>query len=215
MTLVTLPCVTDAATMRKISFWRYLAVKRKTLFTALACGLLTFSMLGCGTTNHLQSITLTAPLGVALQGGVYNLKGDGTVLQLKATGNYSNSKTHDLTNEVTWTVIVDPNYTKDAFNNTLPPPCQAPCNVAGQGTLEYSPTGQITAVEPATCTWVDPVPSPGPPVFFFNGAYQVTATFQGITSQPVYIPIASSAGNKDYVFNPPQTNNNPSLQCGP
>src|SRR6266481_10026422 len=69
VTLVTLPGVTDAATMRKISYWRYSAVKRKTLFAALACALLAFSMLGCGTTNHLQSVQLstspTAEIGRA------------------------------------------------------------------------------------------------------------------------------------------------------
>ena len=45
--------------MRKISFWRYSAVNRQTLFCALACALLVFSM-GCGSTNNLQSITLCA-----------------------------------------------------------------------------------------------------------------------------------------------------------
>ncbi len=37
--------------MRKISYWRYSAVNLKTLFAALACALLVFSMLGCGTSN--------------------------------------------------------------------------------------------------------------------------------------------------------------------
>ena len=72
MTLVTLPRMTDTATMRKISYWRYSAVKRKTLFAALACALLVFSMLGCGTTNHLQSITLTPAAGGS---GLFNIKG--------------------------------------------------------------------------------------------------------------------------------------------
>src|SRR5579862_9147500 len=97
MTLVTLSDVTDAATMRKISFWRYLAVNRKTLFTAVVCALLTFSMLGCGTSNHLQSITLNVSLinGVAptSQTGIYNLVGDGGTMQLKATGTYSSGQT--------------------------------------------------------------------------------------------------------------------------
>src|ERR1700686_4607673 len=81
VTLVTLPGVTDTATMRKISYWRYSAVNLKTLFAALACALLVFSMLGCGTTNHLQSITLGASLinGVPPSGqaGFFTLQGNG------------------------------------------------------------------------------------------------------------------------------------------
>jgi hypothetical protein len=200
MTLVTLPRVTDAATMRKISFWRYSAVNRKTLFAALVCALLVFSMLGCGATNHLQSIQLTASLinGVAPTGqtGIYNLAGDGDTIQLQATGTYTNSKTEDLTTAVTYTVIVDPNYTQTYTGAALLPPCQAPsCPMPTsgppytQGTVEYSQSGLITAVEPAVCTWVEQGTG-----WFFQGAYQVTASFKGITSQPVYIPVASESG---------------------
>ncbi len=183
-------------------------MNRKTLLTALACALLVFSMLGCGATNHLQSIQLTAALinGVApsAQTGIYDLKGDGGTIQLTATGTDSNNKTTNLTNEVTYAVIVDPNYTKDYRGNALLPPCAAPsCPVPGappytDGTVEYSPTGLITAVEPAACTWV-----PQGTGWFFQGAYQVTASFGGVTSQPIYIPVASSSG--------PGTNG----QCGP
>jgi hypothetical protein len=74
VTLVALPGVTDAATMRKISYWRYSAVNLKTLFAALACALLVFSMLGCGTTKHLQSITLAPASGGS---GLFNVKGIG------------------------------------------------------------------------------------------------------------------------------------------
>src|ERR1700681_2778561 len=106
VTLVTLPRVTDAATMQKISYWRYSAVNLKTLFAALACALLVFSMLGCGTTNHLQSITLGASLinGVPnkTQSGFFTLEGNGGTIQLQAIGNYSSSKTKDLSNEVTY-----------------------------------------------------------------------------------------------------------------
>jgi len=206
MTLVTLPQVTDAATMRKISFWRYSAVKRKTLFAALACALLAFSMLGCGNTNNLQSITLSARLinGVApaTQSGFFTLAGNGGTIQLLATGNYSSSKTKDLTNEVTYTMIVDPVNGVDAFGDSLPAPPQ---------TAQISVTGLITAVEPATCSWVDVSPDPTKPAWFYSGDYEVTVTFQGVKSQPVYIPVASSAGNPNYNG----INNNPSEQCGP
>src|SRR5271157_3955141 len=120
VTLVTLSHVTDAATMRKISFWRYLAVNRKTIFAALAFALLMFSMLGCGTSNHLQTITLTS--GNAT--GTFNVKGIGGTLQLVATGNYSSGKTHNLTNVVTYTIIVDPNNNLNASGGTLPAPPQ-------------------------------------------------------------------------------------------
>src|SRR5712692_8993209 len=102
VTLVTLPGVTDAATMRKISYWRYSAVNLKTLFAALACALLVFSMLGCGTTNHLQSITLPP---AARRICLFNIKGIGGTLQLVATGNYSSGKTKDLSNVVTYSVV--------------------------------------------------------------------------------------------------------------
>src|SRR5271157_1522148 len=162
VTLVTLSHVTDAATMRKISFWRYLAVNRKTIFAALACALLVFSMLGCGTTNHLQTITLGASLinGVAPTGqaGFFSLQGNGGTIQLQAIGNYSNGKTNDLSGQVTYTMIVDPVDNVDAFGNPLPAPPQ---------TAEISATGLITAVDPATCTWIDTSSDPTKPSWFY------------------------------------------------
>src|SRR5260370_34137616 len=91
--------------MRKISYWRYSAVTLKILFAALACALLVFSMLGCGTTNHLQSITLTPAHGGS---GLFNVKGIGGTLQLVATGNYSSRETKDPTNVLTYSGAPDP-----------------------------------------------------------------------------------------------------------
>ena len=181
-------------------------MKRTNIFAALACALLVIVLAGCGTSNNLQSITLTANQA-ALSGGIYNLVGDGSTIQLKATGEYSSGKTKDLSNMVTWNMIVDPNYTQDAFKVALPPPGQ---------TAQISATGLVTAVEPATCTWIDVAPVGATPSWFFVGAYQVTATFEGVTSQPVYIPIASSGGNTDDIFAvPPIVGNNLSQLCGP
>lgn len=178
----------------------------KTLFAALACALLAFGMLGCGTTNHLQSITLGASLinGVpnTTQSGFFTLKGNGGTIQLQATGLYSSGKTKDLSNEVTYTMIVDPIYNVDAFGVLLPAPGQ---------TAQISVTGLVTAIDPATCTWVDISPDPTKPAWFYSGAYAVKVSFQGITSQPMYIPVASSAGNTTYKG----VVNNPSGQCGP
>lgn len=195
--------------MRKIPFWRYSAVNRKTLFAALACALLVFSMLGCGTTNHLQSITLGASLvnGVApkVQAGFFSLQGNGGTIQVQATGNYSNGKTLDLTHKVTYSVIVDPVNSVDAFGNTLLAPCAGPCKDSAHGTVQFDTTGLITAVDPATCTWVDTSSDPAKPAWFYVGAYQVTATFEGVTSQPMYVPVASSGGV--------QTTGNPNGVC--
>jgi len=175
--------------MRKISFWRYSAVKPKTLFAALACALLVFSMLGCGTSNHLQSITLGASLvngvPVATQAGFFSLQGNGGTIRLQAIGNYSSGKTKDLTQQVTYSMIVDPINNMDAFGNPLPAPPQ---------TAQISVTGLVTAVDPATCTWIDTSSDPKKPAWFYVGAYTATVTFQGITSQPLYIPVASSGG---------------------
>ncbi len=208
MTLVTLSDVTDAATMRKISFWRYLAVNRKTLFTAVVCALLTFSMLGCGTSNNLRSINLTAalingapPTG---QSGFYNLEGLGGTVQLQATGVYSSGQTKVLNNvAVTYTMVVDPaaNQAIDGNGNpyTLPAPPQ---------TAQISVTGLVTATEPAACSWVNlAVPPATTPSWAYTGDYLVTATYQGITSQPVYLPVASAAGIP--------SSTNPTGACGP
>jgi hypothetical protein len=194
VTLLTLYGVTDAATMRKISYWRYSAVNLKTLFAALACALLVFSMLGCGTTNHLQSITLGASLvnGVPVTGqaGFFSLQGNGETIQLQAVGTYTSGKSKDLTGVVTYKVDVDPIDFKDDKGATLLPPCQPPqCPSPSappytSGTLEYDSTGLITAIDPATCTWTDSSSDPKKPAWFYVGAYRATVAFQGITSQP-------------------------------
>src|SRR5271154_2206385 len=107
VTLVTLPHVTDAATIPKISLWRYSAVNRKTLFAALACALLAFSMLGCGTTNDLQSIQLSNSNTSATPPGTIDLFGEGGQAQLYAWGNYSSGKQKLLTDVgVTYNIAI-------------------------------------------------------------------------------------------------------------
>jgi hypothetical protein len=198
-------------------------VKRKTLFAALACALLVFSMLGCNalqTTNHLRSIQLNVALinGVAPSGqnGFVTLQGNGGTIQLQAIGNYSSGQTKDLTNEVTYTVAVDPNADIDDEDpaQLLLPPCKVPdCPVPSappytSGTVEYSPTGLITAVEPAVCTIVNVAILPAKtPSWAYVGDYMVTASFGGFTSQPIFIPVASAVGVADPV--------NTSGACGP
>ncbi len=196
-------------------------MNRKTLFAALGCALLAFSMMGCNalqTTNHLQSIQLSVKLinGAVPTGqsGTVNLQGYGSTIQLAATGTYSSKNTADLTNKVTYTVIVDPNETSNGADGVLLPPCQAPSCPVGtapnytSGTVEYSPTGLITSVDPAECTWqnaaVDPATTPA---WSYVGDYIVTASFEGITSQPLYVPVGSAAGVASL--------SNPTGACGP
>lgn len=204
--------------MRKISFGRYLAVNRKTLFLAFVCALLVFSMLGCGQTNKLESIQLKAKLingaTTTTQAGTVTLSGNGGTIQLQAVANYTDGKTKDLSNAVTYTVIVDPNHNSDGAGGVLLPACQAPSCPSPSappyttGTVEFSATGLITAVEPAVCTWINSAPSSSTtPAWSYVGAYVVTASILGVTSQPFYIPIGSAAG----VVSPSNTSGN----CGP
>ena len=165
-------------------------MKRTNILAALACALLVFVLAGCGQTNHLQTITLQASLinGVAPTGqaGFYNLDGLGGTIQMQAIGNYTNGKTKDLTTVVTFTMIVDPDENHDQFGDVLSAPPL---------TASISTTGLVTATEPAVCTWINiAVPPATAPSFAYVGDYLVTASFGGITSQPVYLPVASAAG---------------------
>ncbi|MBZ5666706.1 MAG: hypothetical protein LAO30_19145 [Acidobacteriia bacterium] len=154
-------------------------MNRKTLFTALACALLAFSMLGCGTSNHLQSIQLTVS---GTPNGLFDVVGIGGTLQFVATGYYTSGKTHDLSNVVTYSVIPNP----DGIPLPAPPL-----------TVTMSPTGLMTAVNPAACTWHDSEPDPtkNKPQWSVTGGYIVTATFQGVTSQQAFTAVASATGD--------------------
>jgi hypothetical protein len=110
------------------------------------------------------------------------LRGIGGTLQFKATGNYSSTKIRDLTNVVVYLVTPDPS------GVALPAPPL---------TVTMSPTGLMTAVQPAACTWHDSEPDvkDNKPEWSITGSYIVTATFQGVTSQQMFIPIASAVGD--------------------
>lgn len=212
MTLVTLPHMTDAATMRKISFWRYSAVNRTTLFAALACALLVFSMLGCGRTNNLQSVQLSTSSTSENDTAGLSLTGISANIQLYAWANYSNGKAvliHGT--EVTWKIVLDPIYNVDAYGNPLPPPPEV---------VQLSATGLATAVDPAYCTWVDTAqvttanPNPSP-AWAISGAYDVTATFQGMVTPVVEIAVADTGGSPEYPPGDASNLNNPSGLCGP
>ncbi len=190
-------------------------MKCKHILAALACALLALSTVGCGAfkgkTNDLQSITLQVSLinGVAPSGqsGFVTLTGNGGTIQLQPMGNYGGGVAKDLTRMATYNVSVDAVHSLDAFDQPLYAPCFGPCPnpLDGiHGGVEWDATGLITAVEPATCTFVDSSPldskgNPQAPSWSYVGDYVVTATYAGITSQPVYIPVASSTGNASLI----------------
>ena len=168
-------------------------MKRKIIFTALLCALL-FTLLGCGMTNKLQTITIS----ISDSSGLFNVQGEGGTLQLTVTGNYSNSKTHDLTNVATYTIVPDGNYlAADGVTEfaLLDPP----------QTITLSKTGLATAVDPFVCTWINLESDPTKTAkWALTGSYKVTASFGGVTSQPVYIAVASAVvgGNNNGACGP-------------
>jgi hypothetical protein len=194
--------MTVAATMRKISYWRYSAVKRKTLFAALACALLVFSMLGCGTTNHLQSIQLSTSNTSEVPMGTLNLKGVGGTLQLYAWANYSSGRQLLLNNrDVTYKIAITPG--SAAWTGVMGDPNANPAQ-----TVQLTPNALLTAVTPFACTWINTaVPPATAPAWAIDGTYSVTATYSGFTSPPAFVVVASAAGKADTT--------NPTGACGP
>jgi hypothetical protein len=194
--------MTDAAMMRKISYWRYSAVNRKTLFAALACALLVFSMLGCGTTNNLQSIQLSTSSTAEVPMGTLEVKGVGGTLQLYAWGNYSSGKQKFLNNvNVTFQISITPG--SAAWTGVLGDPNADPAQ-----TVQLSPNGLLTAVSPFACTFINEAVAPATaPAWALDGTYSVTATYQGFTSPAAFVAIASEAGIV--------STTNPTGACGP
>ncbi len=181
--------------MRKISFGRYSAVNRKTLFTALACALLVFSMLGCGTSNKLQSIQLSTSNTAETPGSTLLLYGIGGTTQVYAWGNYTNGKSQLLGGDgVKYQITLTPNssfstiefpYTDFGDPNADPP---------GTVQLSASTSGLLTAVQPYLCTYVNTATSGTSPSFAVIGSYSLTATYGGLTTPPQYVTVATTAG---------------------
>ncbi len=189
-------------------------MNRKTLFAALACALAVFGMLGCGQSNNLKSIQLSTSNTSETPGSALNLPGITNQIQLYTWGNYSDGKQKllDSVGGVTYSIVVDPSHFVDAFGNTLPAPPQM---------VELSTTGLITAADPGTCTWVDeaavtptnPTPTPA---WAMSGYYDVTATYQGLTTPPVAVALAVTAGNTNNpALGSGGVDNNPNGLCGP
>lgn len=156
-------------------------VKRASILVALVAAVV-FTQLGCGgpALGSLKTINLTTTAD--------NLAGEGATSQLTATGVYTSSDTKDLTLHVTY--IVTPMCCDDNGGALLAPP----------NTITVSSAGLVTAVPPFVCTWVNTAAGSGTggtstPKWALTGSYQIVATFQGITSQPVYIGVGSAADN--------------------
>jgi hypothetical protein len=141
---------------------------------------------GCGTSDKLASITLSS----SGNAGFFEIQGEGGILQLVATANYTSGKTVDVTNFAVFTATP----VGDTLSNG---PLQAPPN-----TMTMSPTGLMTAVQPFVCTFTN-VGTTDAPAYALVGSYQVTVTYKRITSQPVFIGVASRTGD------------GPSGACGP
>ncbi len=174
-------------------------MNRKTLFAALACALLVFSMLGCGTTDKLKSIQLSSSNTVFATPGTLDLFGEGGTAQLYAWGNYSNGKQLLLGGSGLAYQIAITQGSLDQNDDPLPVP---PLGVL------MTPTALLTAVQPFVCTWVNVAQPPATtPSFALSGSYSVTATYGGFTSPPVYVAVASQTGIV--------SSTNPTGECGP
>jgi hypothetical protein len=160
-------------------------VKRTSILALLLSTTLLMS-LGCGdaAVGNLQTLALSASGS--------SLKGEGGTLQLVVIGNFSKGSTRDLTNRSTFTVTP---LGVDLTGAALLAPPQ---------TITISSTGLVTAVSPFACSFHNTISDlTKPPAYVLVGSYQIVATFQGIASQPVFIGVASAAGD------------GPGSACGP
>ena len=170
---------------------------RKTLFAALACALLVLSMLGCGTTNKLQSIQLSVSNTVPGTGvGTYiNLYGADAPGQFFAWGNYSNGTQKLLGGSgLSYQISITPGslYLSDATPPGTYSALMFDPNANPPQTVQLSPSGVITAVTPFVCTWENfASATASAPSFAYVGSYTVTATYGGMITPPAYIPVAS------------------------
>jgi hypothetical protein len=183
-------------------------VKRTNILAALLVALSLIST-GCGTSDYVQSLQLSAAGATA--GGSYNLPGVDSTLQLQVNTVYHSGKTVPVTNSITYQVSTigcqssgDPNDPCGAAPVALLP--------YGASSVPISPTGLMQAVA-AQCTWVD-LPSGTPPVlptppqynWLYTGYYQITATYHGMVSNPIGVGVGSAAGNAPNGACGPQSN---------
>jgi hypothetical protein len=169
-------------------------VKRTNILAALLVAMSLIST-GCGTSDYVQSIQLTT--NGTSSGGFFNLSGIDGTLQLEVNTVYHSGKTVPVTDSVSYTVM--PVGCQSSQNTT--DPCGATIPAYGLDTVPINSTGLMTAVG-ALCTWIDlpsgtPPMLPSPPQYnwLYTGYYQVTATYNGMVSQPIAIGVGSAQGN--------------------
>ena len=165
-------------------------MKCKTILAMLACVALAVSLVGCGAfkgdTNDLESIQLSTSNAAESAPGTLNLDGEGATVQLYVWGNYKNGLPR-LENDtaVSYQItIAAGSYATAGYMgdpNANPP----------QTVQLSSPAGLLTAITPWACTWEDADGKGGH--WNLTGSYQVTATYKGFTSPPVFVGVGSAA----------------------
>jgi len=156
-------------------------VKRANILATLLVAL-SLILTGCGSSDYVQSIQLTTT--GANGGGFFNLVGADGTLQLQVYTVYHSGKMVPVTNyNVTYTVTT-------VGSDANPPHGALPAY--GPATVPIDATGLMTAVE-TLCTWDNDAPPPGTgtPIWVYTGYYNVTATYNGMVSQPVAIGVGS------------------------
>ncbi len=169
---------------------------KRTNILAAVVATLSLIMSGCGTSDYLQSVQLSA--AGASTGGSFNLPGVDATLQLTVSAVYHSGKTVPVTSSATFVAVP---ICCDANGNQLPDLAEPVSGQAGSGTVWIFPTGLMQVIAPL-CSWTD-LPSGNPPVlptppqynWELNGYYQVTATYKGKASNPLGVGVGSLAGN--------------------
>ncbi len=188
-------------------------MNRKTLFSALAFALLMSSMLGCGATNHLQAIQLSNS-NTAPGSNYINIYGTDNPGHYYVWGSYSNGNTVLLQGDgIAYQISITPgSQFLDNFTDSYIPLTTACCdpNANPPETIQLSPDGLVTAVPPYICTWENfATGSTTTPSFAYVGSYTVTATYQGLTTPPASLPVASDVVGVTSTSNPSGLCNNP------
>ncbi len=181
-------------------------MKRTNILAALLVAVSLIST-GCGTSDYLQSVQLSA--AGASSGGSYNLPGVDGTLQLQASAVYHSGKSVPITSSVTFTMTP---ICCDASGAALPAPASPVPGQPGTGTVYIDSTGQMQTLV-GICTWTDE-PSGTPPVlptppkyaWVLNGYYQVVANYRGMVSNSVGVGVGSATGNAPDGTCGPQTN---------
>ena len=174
-------------------------MNRKTIFPALAGALLMLSLLGCGATNHLQSITLSISNTDPNAGTGFILR-PGSPVQMYTWGTYSSGKQQLLFgNHLAYQIATAPYGSAETgiFGDPNATPPQ---------TVQLSADGLLSPIEPPACSFVDVATTGTTPAFQTTGWYIVTATYLGQTTPPGAIYMATAGL--------PATVTNPTGECG-